>query len=385
MLLVTILTVTGHASAQDPASEASPEVRSGTGQSESKKAAAAGRRRPGPASIRDVAAAAGVSYQTVSRVINDHPHVKTATRGRVRAAIEELGFRPNRAAQALAGQPVPTLTVVTPDTSLYGPRAAVRALTRAARLAGFCTGIHVVESAPGLPAGQLTDATVRSAEFGGAAIVIAWDDATTTALAAIPRQIPVAAMVEAQSGDQDRGQPQVWIDDRHAAGEATRYLLGLGHSTVHHLGFPHWAGASPRQAGWKSALQAAGAPVPEFVQGGWTARSGYAAARELAADPEVTAVLCGNDDIAAGVMRAMREAGRAIPQEVSIIGFDDIGVSPFLTPSLTTVRLDFTGLALSCLAMLCAQTGTGAIVPSAEQIKPQLVIRESAAPPHQPR
>jgi DNA-binding LacI/PurR family transcriptional regulator len=342
--------------------------------------AAAGR-RPGPVSIRDVAAAAGVSYQTVSRVINDHPHVTTATRQRVRAAIEELCFRPNRAAQALAGGPVRSLTVVTPDTSLYGPRAALQAVMQAARLAGFCAGIQVVESVPGSSPDQIADAIARSAEFGGAAIVIAWDDATTRALAAVPPQIPVAAMVEAPAGDEDGSQPQVWIDDRHAAGEATRYLLSLGHATVHYLGFPHWTGASPRQAGWKSALEAAGASVPGPIQGGWTARSGYAAARGLAAEPEVTAVLCGNDDIAVGATRAMHEAGRAIPQEVSIIGFDDVGMSRFLTPSLTTVRLDFTGLALSCFALLQAQISGDATVPNAEQIKPQLVVRESAGVP----
>jgi DNA-binding LacI/PurR family transcriptional regulator len=159
-------------------------------------------------------------------------------------------------------------------------------------------------------------------------------------------------------------------------------LLGLGHATVHYLGIPHWAGASPRQAGWQSALETAGASVPDYRQcDGWTARSGYTAGRRLAADPDVTAVLCGNDDIAAGLMRAMHEAGRAIPHEVSIIGFDDTGVSGFLAPSLTTVRLDFTGLALSCFALLRAQLTPDASLPPAEQHPPQLVIRESTGAP----
>ena len=332
--------------------------------------------------IKDVAAAAGVSYQTVSRVINDHPHVKNSTRELVRAAIRELGFRPNRAAQALAGGPARSLTVVTPDTSLFGPHAAVRGITLAARLAGFPGGIQVVESLPGSALEQITDATVRSAEAGDAVIAVAWDEATTRALAAVPPEVPVAAMVEAPPGDAGSDAPGLWIDDRKAAREATDYLLGLGHATVHYLGIRHWAGASPRQAGWQSALETAGASVPDCRQcDGWTARSGYTSGRRLAADPEVTAVLCGNDDIAAGLMRAMHEAGRAIPHEVSIIGFDDTGVSGFLAPSLTTVRLDFTGLAQSCFALLRAQLTPDASLSPAEQHPPQLVIRESTGGP----
>ena len=368
-------------SAPDPASGAGRGAQSGTGPSRGGEAHAAAGRRSGRANIKDVAAAAGVSYQTVSRVINDHPHVKNSTRELVRAAIRELGFRPNRAAQALAGGSARSLTVVTPDTSLFGPHAALQGIALAARLAGFPAGIQVVESLPGSAPQEIIDATARSAEAGDAVIAIAWDEATIRALAAVPPEIPVAAMVEAPPGDAGSGAPRTWIDDRQAAGEATRYLLGLGHATVHYLGIPHWGGVSPRQAGWQSALEAAGASVPDCQQCGWTALSGYTAGRRLAADPDVTAVLCGNDDVATGLMRAMHEAGRAIPQEVSIIGFDDTRVSEFLAPSLTTVRLDFTGLALSCFALLQAQLGSGASAPPAAQLQPQLIVRESTGSP----
>ena len=328
-----------------------------------------------------MAAAAGVSYQTVSRVINGHPSVKHSTRELVRAAIRELGFRPNPAAQALAGRPARSLTVVMPDTGLFGPHAAAQGIALAARLARFPAGLQVVESLPGSVPQDIIDATARSAEAGGAVIAIAWDEATIRALAAVPAESPVAAMVEAPPGDADSGAATVWIDDRKAAREATRYLLGLGHATVHYLGIPHWAGASPRQAGWRSALETAEAPVPGPRQCGWTAHSGYTAGRSLAADPDVTAVLCGNDNVAAGAMRAMREAGRAVPQDVSIIGFDDTGVSGYLAPSLTTVHLDFTGLALSCFALLQAQLDPDTSVPPPQQLQPRLVLRESTGPP----
>lgn len=369
-----------HASAPDPVPEGIPEVRPCAGQGDGGKGHAAAGHRPGRPGIKDVAAVAGVSYQTVSRVINGHPSVKHSTRELVRAAIRDLGFRPNPAAQALAGKPARSLTVVTPDTSLFGPHAAAQGIALAARLARFSAGLQVVESLPGSVPEEIIDATARSAEAGGAVIAIAWDEATIRALAAVPPESPVAAMIEAPPGGADSGAARVWIDDRKAAREATRYLLSLSHATVHYLSIPHWAGVSPRQAGWRSALETAGAPVPDPVQCGWTARSGYTAGRRLAADPDVTAVLCGNDDVAAGAMRAMREAGRAVPQDVSIIGFDDTGVSGYLAPSLTTVHLDFTGLALSCFALLQAQLDPGTSAPPPEQHPPRLVLRESTGP-----
>ena len=162
---------------------------------------------------------------------------------------------------------------------------------------------------------EVSDAVARAIEPGGALIVIAYDEAGTAALAAVPAEVPMVAMVEAPAGDEGYGKPWVWLDDRRAALEATRYLLGLGHRTVHYLAIPSSTHTSQRQAGWRTALEEAGAPVPDPVQCGWTPQSGYQAGQALAADPDVTAVLCGNDDLALGLMRAMQEAGRAIPAE----------------------------------------------------------------------
>jgi DNA-binding LacI/PurR family transcriptional regulator len=191
----------------------------------------------------------------------------------------------------------------------------------------------------------------------------------------------MVAMVETPVGDEGRGQPWVWLDDRKASLEATRYLLGLGHRTVHYVSIPSSTDASQRLAGWRAALDAAGAPVPEPVQCGWTPRSGYQAGRALAADAGVTAVLCGNDDLAVGVMRAMSEAGRPVPAAVSVVGFDDTPLSAFLTPALTTVRMDFTELGRAAFAMLrgLVDPQAGAERPSWPQ--PRLIVRESAGAP----
>ena len=172
------------------------------------------------------------------------------------------------------------------------------------------------------------------------------------ALDAVPPEVPMAAMVETPAVVPTPDKPWVWLDDRKAAAEATRYLLSLGHRTVHYLAIPSSTQTSQRQAGWRQALEEAGAPVPAPVPCGWTPRSGYQAGQRLAADPEVTAVLCGNDDIALGVMRAVHAAGLSIPGDVSVVGFDDTPVAEFLTPPLTTVRLDFAELGRACFALL---------------------------------
>jgi DNA-binding LacI/PurR family transcriptional regulator len=334
------------------------------------------------ASILDVAAAAGVSYQTVSRVINGHPNVRASTRELVLAAIEELGFRPNRAARVLRGGLARSVMVLTANTSLYGYQAALQGIEEAARAAGFAVGVRVVDSA--LPQ-EVTAAVKRAVEPGGSLIVIAHDQVGAMALDAVPPGIPMAAMVETPAADPDPGQPWVWLDDRKAAAQATRYLLSLGHRTVHYLAIPSSTHTSQRQAGWREALEEAGAPAPAALQCGWTPRSGYEAGRVLAADPEVTAVLCGNDDLALGVMRAMHAAGHAIPGDVSVVGFDDTPVSEFLTPPLTTVRLDFAELGRACFALLLTQMEPKETLPQAQRPEPELIIRESAGPPPLPR
>jgi DNA-binding LacI/PurR family transcriptional regulator len=331
-----------------------------------------------PVSIRDVAAAAAVSYQTVSRVINNHPSVRESTRTAVLAAIAELGFRPNRAARSLAGGPVHAVTVLTSDTLRYGYAATLQGIEEAARASGFAMGIRVLE-----PVGPelIADAVDRAIEPATGVIVIAYDRAGTQALAAVPAEVPVAAAVETPAGAVAEGQPWVWLDDKEAAYEATQYLLGLGHQTVHYVAIPASTDTSPRLAGWRSALTAAGIAAPEPDVGGWTPASGYEAGRRLAPDPSVTAVLCGNDDLAVGVMRAMSEAKRDVPGSVSVVGFDDTPNSAFLSPALTTVRLDFAGLGRSCFSLLHSLVHPGTPASPGPPLRPELVVRESSAPP----
>jgi DNA-binding LacI/PurR family transcriptional regulator len=338
--------------------------------------APAARLRRRSASIWDVARAAGVSHQTVSRVINGRARVSDATRAKVLHAIAELGYRPNRLAQALAGGPVRSVTVLTSDTALYGAAATLRGMEEAARAAGFLLGVSVLE-----PDSAMPDVVARLSRPGEAVMVIAYDAAGVRALRTLPPDVAVTAAVERQpevTGDRSR---QVWLDDRDAAGQATRYLLSLGHDTVHYLAIPSSTSAvAQRTQGWADALADAGRPVPEPLQGGWTPRSGYLAAQTLLASSPVTALLCGNDDLALGVMRAARELGRDIPGDLSVAGFDDTPASAYLNPSLTTVRLDFEGLGRGCFGLLHKHLEPDAAPPIAEWAEPALIVRESTGP-----
>jgi DNA-binding LacI/PurR family transcriptional regulator len=331
------------------------------------------------ASIRDVATAAGVSYQTVSRVINGHPSVKPSTRERVLAAIEELGFRRNATALALASGRSRLVTVLTANTTHYGYASILQGIEEAARAASYSVGIGVLESAeePAVAA-----EVQRAADAGGGLIVIAYDPAGVRALGAVPPELPVVGVVETPASPPGGDRPWVWTDDREAAHEATSHLLSLGHETVHYVAIPSSTRrTSARTTGWRQALCEAGAPETRPVQGSWGPGGGYAAGRRLAKDPAATAILCGNDDLALGVIRALHEAGRAVPGEVSVVGFDDAPHSAYLTPSLTTVRLDFIGLGRAAFGLLHGVLEESAPVAPHPVSVPELVVRESSGPP----
>jgi DNA-binding LacI/PurR family transcriptional regulator len=334
------------------------------------------RRQP---SIRDVAHAAGVSHQTVSRVINDHPSVKSATRERVNRAIEELGFRRSATALALASGRNQSITVLTANTTHHGYASVLQGVEEAARNAAYRVGISVLESADEQ---TVTAAVQRAGDSVGGLIVIAYDPAGVAALAAADPDLPVVGVVETPSQVPPHDRPWVWTDDRQAAYEATGHLLSLGHRNVHYVAIPSSTRrVSARTAGWQQALEDAGAAVPQVVHEGWGPQSGYAAGSRLARDPDVTAVLCGNDDLALGVMRALHEAGRSVPGDVSVVGFDDAPHSAFVTPTLTTVRLDFAGLGRSAFGLLHGLLTTSTPVQPHSAAVPELVVRESSAPP----
>jgi DNA-binding LacI/PurR family transcriptional regulator len=322
-----------------------------------------------------VAAAAGVSYQTVSRVLNESPRVRPDTRRLVLDAIDRLEYRPNRAARALGLGQANAVTVVTSDTMLYGYASTLRGIEEAARQTGMAVGVRVVES--DRPDDVRQTVEYVSGQGAGGVVVIAFDAAGARVLRELPAAVPAVAATEA-GGLPDCERAMIFLDERQAADEATRHLLSLGHRTVHHVAIPSETGRSARQVGWRAALEDAGAAVPEIVPVDWSPASAYAAGRRLAADRDVTAVLCGNDDTAMAVRRALYEAGRDVPGDVSIVGFDDVPGVAYWTPALTTVRMDFVGLGRACLAALVGELGGGA---GGTPEAPRLIVRESSASP----
>lgn len=331
---------------------------------------------PLPRSV-DVAKLAGVSQKTVSRVLNDEPYVSGEVRRRVLEAAEQLGYRLNGAARALASGRTRSIGVVTLGTALFGPASLLMGVERAARDTGYA--LRVVNTMEGDPAG-IAGAVESLLEQGVDGIVISEpiDEGEVPVRVEVPVLVigapaPFAAPRVVAAG----------IGAGLLAGAATDHLLDLGHHTVHHLAGPQrWYAARDRLAGWRTALAARGRPQPPVVEGDWSAASGYAAGRELAADPTVTAVFAANDDMAIGLMRALTEAGRQIPDEVSVVGFDDVPVAAYVTPPLTTVRQPFDAVARAGLEMLVhaierprAQF-TPAIDPPVE-----LIVRASTSPP----
>ncbi|MFG2045783.1 LacI family DNA-binding transcriptional regulator [Dactylosporangium sp. NPDC048998] len=330
-----------------------------------------------PPAMRDVANLAGVSHQTVSRVVNDHPNVRSETRARVLAAMRALDYQPNVAARTLATNRSQTVGLVTFDTTLFGPSFMVHAIERAAREADYFVSIASARE-PDVP--QVREAVRRLREQAVEGIVtLAPVAAAWTALRQEPLEVPIV-VVGIGAGEQEEV-PTVAVDNTAGAALATRHLLELGHRTVHHVAGPaNWPEARERLAGWRAALDEAGRPAPPPLAGDWSAAAGYAAGWDLAARAEVTAVFCANDQMAIGVLRALHEAGRSVPRDVSVVGFDNVPESPYLLPPLTTVRQDFAELGRHSLALLVDQISTGTRRGGEHRTVPSLIVRSSTAP-----
>ena len=326
--------------------------------------------------MTDVARLAGVSHQTVSRVLNGHPNVKEQTRLRVRAAIAELGYRPNPAARALVTGRSQLIGMVALNSTLYGPSSLLAAFEQAAAEAGFAVSVGGV--------GRLDRASIAGAverhldQRVAGLVVIAPVASAGEALDDMPAGVPLVTV----DGDPKRAHALVTVDQVAGARAATRHLLDAGHRTVWHVSGPgDRYDAAGRIDGWRQELEAAGAEVPPPVPAGWSAAAGFSAGHMLARMPEVTAVFAANDHLALGILRALHEHGKRVPEDLSLVGFDDVPEAGYFIPPLTTVRPDFHAVARHALELLLAQIEAG--VPSTTQmmLPPTLIERRSVAAP----
>lgn len=328
-------------------------------------------RRP---SIADVARFAGVSHQTVSRVLNEHRNVTELTRARVLAAIDQLAYRPNTAARALASGRSKTLGVVALDTSLYGPTATLYGIQQAAQRHGYFVSVMAVHSIDRQSVREAVRWLTNQSVEGLA--VIAPLASAHDALGYLPTGTPVVAVEGDPEGE---GFSVVTVDQVAGARLATEHLLAAGHDTVFHIAGPdEWLEARGRCAGWRAALEEAGADVTPPLSGDWSARSGYEAGQVLAQVSNARAIFVANDHMALGVLRALHDRGRRVPQEVAVVGFDDTPESAYFIPALTTVRQDFQKVGHATVQLLVDQLTTGTKKQARVVIDPELVCRQSS-------
>ncbi|MEU6415651.1 LacI family DNA-binding transcriptional regulator [Microbispora sp. NPDC046933] len=326
---------------------------------------------PRAAVMEDVAELAGVSTMTVSRVLNAPEKVRPETRARVLAAVRELGYQPNSAARVLATGRSGMLGVVSFDTTLYGPASTLFGIEQAARDSGYLVSIA---SLPVLNRNWIDRGIdrLRSQSVDGV-IVVAPHKSAAEGLRNLPPGLPVVAA----GGGTDLPVPVAAVDQHAGAVRATRHLLSLGHRTVWHLsGPPNWIDASGRVDGWRSVLEAEGREVPEPLVGDWTAHSGYEIGKRLAREPDVTAIFVANDHMAMGVLRALRETGRRVPEDVSVVGFDDVPEADYFWPPLTTVRQNFGEVGRQAFQLLLGRMA-GVQDEPRRMVKAELVVRES--------
>lgn len=326
--------------------------------------------------MTDVARLAGVSHQTVSRVLNDHPNVKEQTRIRVRAAIAELNYRPNRAARALVTGRSQLIGVVARNSTLYGPASMLTEFEQAAADAGFAVSVGSVRELDRSSIASVVDRHLDQRVAG--LVVIANVASAAEALAEIPGDVPVVFI----DGDPASGRPLVTVDQVAGARAATRHLLDAGHKTVWHVSGPtDWFDSQGRIQGWRQTLEEAGAEVPPLLSADWSAAEGYRAGQMLARMPEVTAIFTANDHLALGILRALHERDRRVPHDVSVVGFDDVPEAAYFIPPLTTVRQAFGDVARAALTLLLGQMREEPDSPDHIVVPPQLVVRQSVGRP----
>ncbi len=327
-------------------------------------------------SIEDVARLAGVSAQTVSRVSTGADPVRPATRERVLQAMAQLGYSPNHAARALRNGAFGTIGLVAQQFGRTGETFITQAVLDAAEREDYAITLMNVRDP--IHDGWQPAAHRLSHQAIDGLIVIRAEHATMETLA-LPGGMPIAVSDSRLAGRY----PTVASDAVRGTLDAVEHLVRLGHRTVHHISGPE--GSEPgniRTAAWRRCLQEAGLAVPDLLRGDWTPNSGYVHGQRIAADPSITAVFCANDEMAMGLIRALHEAGREIPGDISVVGFDDIALSSYSLPPLTTVRQNFALIGSELVRLVLAKMQSGAHLPGDRVLVPtELIVRASTAPP----
>jgi DNA-binding LacI/PurR family transcriptional regulator len=329
---------------------------------------------PRAANIFDVARLAGVSHQTVSRVINDLPNVRPATRARVQQAITQLRYSPSPAARALVTRRTRTIGLVTPGSSDYGPTSIAMNFSFAARAARYNVESVIVAPDDSRNIRGTIESLLRQRVDAICLVVV--DLEVLEFVNGLDLSIPLVAAASAP-----RPSPLiVSIDQYRGARSAVRHLAEAGYTRILHIAGPPTApDAVERIRGWRDELAARRLEVSEPHHGDWSAASGHRIGSTLDIQPD-SAVFVGNDQMSIGLVSALRERGMEVPDDVSVIGFDDIPEAGYLLPPLTTVRQDFAALGeLMMQKVLLAVEELDAVTASTP-LPTHLVVRQSTRP-----
>ena len=326
--------------------------------------------------IYDVARLAGVSTATVSRALNGVGRIAPARRASIDAAVEQLGYRPNTIARSLVTRSTQTIAVLLPDITnpfyadlVHGVQQL--ALARDYTMLLCTTGGDPVQEEKYLE-------VLRAKQVDGALV-----DGLVLPPARIARFVRDGLPIVCLDRDVDSAAvPLVQVDNRHGARLATEHLLSLGHRRIAHVRGPATGIADERVAGYGDALAAAGL-MPDgllICPGDWTERGGRDAVRRLVeTETEFTAVFAANDLSALGVLSALSETGRRVPDDVAVVGFDDLRLASFSTPPLTTVRQPAAEIARRATEILFELVDGAQPAQLKHRFEPRLVVRGSTA------
>jgi DNA-binding LacI/PurR family transcriptional regulator len=328
------------------------------------------------ATLEDVAARCGVSYQTVSRVVNGSPLVAAGTRARVLKAISKLNYRPNLAARRLATRHSNLIGMIATHMTYYGPAQVMVSIEETARRQGYNLIFSGVEH-PGKAELLAAIDDLFEQQVDGLVIGVRFDR-WISEVRDHCRGVPFVT-----AGNRiDKEIPAVVVDQFHGIGLATQHLLELGHQRIACIsGPPDWPAAKERYRAWQSTIQKAGLSLGPHVQGDWSPDSGFATAtRLLRENPNAfTAIVACNDHMALGALRALHAHQVSIPGQISIVGYDDLPESRFFEPPLTTVHHDFVAEGAYCVNTLLRMINRQSVDTTLQVLRPELVVRESTA------
>ncbi len=327
-----------------------------------------------PATIRDVAALAGVSHQTVHRFLQGYEGIRPATRERVVDALAALEYRPNLTARSLTTGQSLRLGALTHELDQFGPSKIIQGATQAARDAGYVLDIVSLDMGDPDEIAEALEMLTRHDLAG--VLALASNDHMAQAFDAADFRVPT--FLAGEEDDFASEHPSQLT--RVGFPALIAHLADLGHRRLLHIAGPAaWSAARNRARAFQAAVAAHGLESVGVVHGDWSARSGYRAMSELPARPGFTAVVAGNDQMALGALLALQERGLRIPDDVSVTGVDDIPDAAYFSPPLTTLGVDFVAQGRRAVEHLLARIADQQ--PADDDTLPsQLVVRRSTGP-----